>query len=178
MKMPVDDIARTKMCVLVPPAGQGSPLGIQDMSSSFAVPFYGWLVFARPPSTRTLQFRYKSKERFSYIPPVFNFVNENTGYSLKLRWLRHRLRLPSAGLALRREEGLACERISYFRSRRKTSDVNVPTVRREWTGNQALFSGHGNSVRHVTVSVLLGSGCFRHSDVARVRGRWDRSRSW
>jgi hypothetical protein len=111
------------------------------------------------------------------ISPVFNFVYENTGPSLKLRWLRD-LRLPSVGLTLRREEGLACVRISYFRSRRKTSDVNVPTVWRERTGNQALFPGHRNPVRHVPVSIGLGSGCFRHSDVARVRRRWDRSRSW
>ena len=65
VKMPVDDIARTETCVLVPPAGQCSSLGIRSISSSFALPFYGWLVFARPPSTRKLQFRYKSKERVS-----------------------------------------------------------------------------------------------------------------
>ena len=137
----------------------------------------GWYLRARHQRAR-----YNSgtnqKSASHNISPVFNFVYENTGHSLKLRWLRDCLRLPSVGLALRCEEGLACVGISYFCARRKTSDVNVSTVWRERTGNQALFSGHRNSVRHVTVSVLLGSGCFRHSDVARVRRRWDRSGSW
>jgi hypothetical protein len=60
--------------------------------------------------------------------PVFNFVNENTGHSLKLRWLRDCLRLPSVGLTLRCEEGLTCVRISYLCSRRKTPDVDVSAV--------------------------------------------------
>ena len=117
------------------------------------------------------------KARLIIYPRCFNFVYENTGHSLKLRWLRDP-GLPYVGLMLRCEEGFACVRISYFCSRRKTSDVNVPAVWRERTGNQALFSGHWDSVRHVTVSVLLRSGCFRHAYVARVRRRWSRSRSW
>jgi hypothetical protein len=137
----------------------------------------GWYLRARHQRER-YNSAANQKSASHNISLVFNFVKENTGHSLKLRWLRDCLRLPSVGLTLRCEEGLACVRISYLRSRRKTSDVNVPAVRRKRTGNQALFSGHGNSVRHVTVSVRLGSGCFRHSDVARVRRRWDRSRSW
>jgi hypothetical protein len=137
----------------------------------------GWYLRARHQRER-----YNSgtnqKSASHNISPVFNFVNENTGHSLKLRWLRDCLRLPSVDLTLRCEEGLACVRISDLCSRRKTPDVDVPTVWRERAGNQALFSGHGNSVRHVAVSVLLGSGCFRHADVARVRRRWGRSRSW
>lgn len=118
------------------------------------------------------------KRAFLIKPPVFNFVNENTGRSLKLRWPRDCLRLPSVGLALRRKESLACKRIPYCCSRGKTPDVDVPAVWRERTGNQALFSGHGNSVRHVTVSILLGGGCFRHADVAWVRRRRNRSGTW
>jgi hypothetical protein len=136
----------------------------------------GWYLRARHQRER-YNSATNQKSASHNISPVFNFVYENTGHSLKLRWLRD-LRLPSVGLMLRCEEGLARVRISHFRSRRKTSDVDVPAVWRERTGNQALFSGHGNSVRHVTVSVRLGSGCFRHADVARIRRRWDRSRSW
>ena len=109
------------------------------------------------------------KRALLIIAPVFNFVSENTGRSLKLRWLRNCLRLPSVGLALRCKESLACVRISYFGSRRKTPDVDVTTVWRERAGNQTLFSGDGNSVRQVTVSSFPGSSCFRHADVGPVR---------
>ncbi len=42
-----------------------------------------------------------------------------------------------------------------------------PPVTTSSAGNQALFSGHGNSVRQVTVSVLPGRSCFRHAYVVR-----------
>ena len=48
---------------------------------------------------------------------------------------------------LRRKENFACVRIFYRGSRRKTDDLNVTGIRREWTCNQTWFSLHRSSVR-------------------------------
>ena len=79
---------------------------------------------------------------------------------------------------LRRKETLSRVGIFYFGSGRKTPDVNVTTVWRERTGNQALFSGHGNSIRQIALSVLPDSGRHRDADVIPIRRRRGRSRTW
>src|ERR1700704_36283 len=80
--------------------------------------------------------------------------------------------------ALRRKETLSRVGIFYFGSGRKTPDVNVTTVWRKRTGNQALFSGHGNSIRQIALFVLPDGGCHRHADVIPIRRRRGRSRTW
>src|SRR2546430_4379686 len=80
--------------------------------------------------------------------------------------------------ALRRKETLSRVGIFYCGSGRKTPDVDVTTVWRERTGNQALFSRHGNSIRQIVLSVFPDSGCLRHADVVPIRRCRGRSRTW
>jgi hypothetical protein len=58
-----------------------------------------WLVGICAPAisaSATIPVKTKRALRMIY-PRVFNFVNKNTGRSLKLRWFRECLRVPSAG---------------------------------------------------------------------------------
>jgi hypothetical protein len=80
--------------------------------------------------------------------------------------------------SLWRQKTLACVRILHFGSGRKTSNVDVTAVRRERTGDQTLFSGHGDSIWEIVVSVYLRSDCFGYSDVVPIGRRRGRRRCW
>src|SRR5204863_6770938 len=87
-------------------------------------------------------------------------------------------RLSIIDRSLRRKETLSRVGIFYFGSGRKPPDVDVTTVWRERTGNQALFSRHRNSIQQIAVSGLSGSGCLRYADVAAIRRCRGWSRRW
>jgi len=74
---------------------------------------------------------------------------------------------------LRRKENLICVRIFHFGSGRKTADIDITAVGREWTDNQALFAGNRGSVKQTALSFFRGRGCLRCAYVVSIWGRSD-----
>jgi hypothetical protein len=79
-------------------------------------------------------------------------------------------RSPSTGI-LRRHENFACIRIFYWRSRRKPSDIDITLIWREWTRNQAWFTGHRSSIQKFSLWLSRARGCLRPPHIALPRRR-------